>query len=263
MDWWVAELLRDDPARLLAWAVWVIVSIVLHELAHGWAALWEGDRTPVETGHMTWNPLVHMGGVSLLMFALIGIAWGAMPVNPRRFRHRNGDALVSMAGPALNIALAIACILASTLWGGYAQSVPNPIWSIVLDFFQTGAFLNVVLAVFNLLPVPPLDGSRILASFSPGYRELISHPQAALIGLLAFFLLMGRFGGLVVQPIVEATRNATEALQRILPGATPLYGRWKASEIGERFREETRLSLPTPSLDGADAPRLPGGEAPQ
>lgn len=58
------------------YALIVIFSITLHELAHGWAAIWQGDRTPIETGHMTWNPLVHMGWASLLMFAIVGIAWG-------------------------------------------------------------------------------------------------------------------------------------------------------------------------------------------
>ena len=60
MDWWVAELLRDSPMLLASWVVWVIGSIVLHELAHGWAAIRQGDDTPRALGHMTWNPIVHM-----------------------------------------------------------------------------------------------------------------------------------------------------------------------------------------------------------
>ena len=71
--------------------VTVIISIVLHELAHGWAAIWQGDDTPRQMGHMTADPMVHMGGFSLLMLALVGIAFGAMPVNPRNFRSRYGS----------------------------------------------------------------------------------------------------------------------------------------------------------------------------
>ena len=73
-------------AAVLGWVFWVIFSICLHELAHGWAAIWQGDRTPRETGHMTMNPMVHMGGASLIVFALVGIAWGLMPTDPSRYR---------------------------------------------------------------------------------------------------------------------------------------------------------------------------------
>ena len=72
----------------------VVISIVLHELAHGWAAIWQGDDTPKQAGHMTPDPMVHMGGMSLLMLALVGMAFGAMPVNPRNFRSRYGDCLL-------------------------------------------------------------------------------------------------------------------------------------------------------------------------
>src|SRR5262249_8984123 len=110
-NWWVAEIWNQSPVLLVSWIVWVIGSIVLHELAHGWAALWCGDRTPIETGHMTWNPLVHMGQMSLLMFALVGIAWGQMPVDPSRFRGRYDDAKVALAGPLMNLALAITALV--------------------------------------------------------------------------------------------------------------------------------------------------------
>ncbi|MBT5381502.1 MAG: site-2 protease family protein, partial [Phycisphaerae bacterium] len=91
----------------MSWIFWVLLSITLHELAHGWAAIWEGDKTPIETGHMSANPVVHMGRFSLIVFALIGFAWGLMPVRPWRFRHgRLGEAIVAIAGPAMNLALA-------------------------------------------------------------------------------------------------------------------------------------------------------------
>ena len=80
MSWWVHHVVETRGAVVLvAWIFWVILSIVLHELAHGWAALWQGDDTPRRLGRMTMNPLVHMGGTSLLIFAIIGIAWGVMP----------------------------------------------------------------------------------------------------------------------------------------------------------------------------------------
>ena len=96
-QWWVhAAYYQGGWSYVAAWVFWVLFSISLHELAHGWAALWQGDQTPRELGHMTWNPWVHMGPWSLGMFALIGIAWGLMPVQPARFRWgRRGWVLVA------------------------------------------------------------------------------------------------------------------------------------------------------------------------
>ena len=83
----------------------VVFSVCLHEYAHARAALWQGDATAAEQGHLTLNPLKQMGPMSLIMLLIIGIAWGAVPVNPGRMRHRYSDALVSFAGPATNLAL--------------------------------------------------------------------------------------------------------------------------------------------------------------
>lgn len=219
MGWWVADFLRDSPTLLVSWIVWVIASIVLHELAHGWAAIRLGDDTPLRTGHMTWNPLVHMGAMSLIVFGLIGIAWGQMPVDPTRLRGRYGDALVALAGPAMNLALAALAIVLAALWGGYAQSIPDPLWQNLLIFFKAGAFLNVSLAVFNLLPVPPLDGSRILAGVSPPYRRLMDHPNAPIISMILLIILLNRGSSYIVGPVASRSSDAIQALQSVLPGA--------------------------------------------
>jgi Zn-dependent protease len=227
MNWWIADLLRDDPALLVSWVVWVIGSIVLHELAHGWAAIWQGDHTPRELGHMTWNPLVHMGGWSLVMFALVGIAWGAMPVNPARFRGRYGPALVALAGPAMNLALAAAAILLGSLWSGYAQDVANPLWRNFMVFFIAGAFLNIALAIFNLLPFPPLDGSRILADFMPSYRRLIEQPNVAAIGIILLIVAFSRGGSFVFDASRSVSSAGFDAATSVLPGAKPYRGPFK------------------------------------
>jgi Zn-dependent protease len=205
-SWWVLDVWNGPggPPLLLAWVMWVILSITLHELAHGWAAIGRGDTTPIDTGHMTWNPLVHMGQMSLLMFAVTGIAWGAMPVNPSRMRGRHADAWVSFAGPLMNFSLAVLCILASATTivamgapVAGARSFGSTAGNLLL-FFSVGCSLNVLLGIFNLLPAPPLDGSRILASFSRQYRESMSTSAGQFAGtvlfLLAFFFA-GRFIG--------------------------------------------------------------------
>ena len=163
-----------DPASQLFFGcvvITVVISIVLHELAHGWAAIWQGDDTPRQMGHMTGDPMVHMGGFSLLMLALVGMAFGAMPVNPGNFRSRYGDALVSAAGPAMNFLLALVALTALAVWvkiSGTTIEGPSKNGQFFLQIFGT---TNIALGIFNLLPVPPLDGSTVLGNFVPAYRR--------------------------------------------------------------------------------------------
>jgi Zn-dependent protease len=227
--WWVATVYERSPPELLARVIWVIGSIVLHELAHGWAAIRKGDRTPIETGHMTWNPLVHMGQQSLIMFALVGIAWGAMPVDWTRLRGRHADAYVSFAGPAMNLLLAIASLLALCFWLAIAGGlwfrgvrVPDPLFSNFAMFFRVGLIFNLVLMALNLMPVPPLDGSRIARSYFPSYDRFWHGEQAQYIALFAFVALFF-FGG---PYIFGAARDVGDAaahalLSVMLPGARP------------------------------------------
>lgn len=195
MSWWIADL-ASRPSLLVSMILWVIGSIVLHELAHGFAAIRCGDRTPIETGHMTLNPLVHMGPMSLLMFALVGIAWGQMPVNPRRFRGRNDDALVAFAGPAMNLVLATIAIVLGGLWLGLAPA-NGALYANTSMFFFIGAKLNLVLLLLNLMPVPPLDGSTIAATYSAGYRQLRFHPNFPTIAMVALLVIFAKGGPLM------------------------------------------------------------------
>lgn len=195
--WWVLNAWQVNPAYLLAWVFWVIFSITLHELGHGWAALRQGDRTPLYSGHMTWNPLVHMGTNSLLMFALCGIAWGAMPVNPANFRSRYGDAIVSFAGPLVNLLLAALCLAGVYLFvklqfnGDLRAAWPHAGFT----FLYTGLRLSLILFILNLMPIPPLDGSRILGDFVPAFRRIFHGEQGAVlatIGTILVFFVLGR-----------------------------------------------------------------------
>lgn len=205
--WWVSDLAeRFGPAFVIAWAFWVVFSIVLHELSHGWAAIRLGDRTPIEQHRMTLNPLVHMGGASLIAFALIGIAWGAMGINPARLRGRYGEALVAIAGPAMNVLLAMVSLVLLALWLGFGEgqwsggiSLGDSARQNMIYLFRLGLMLNVLLAIFNLLPVLPLDGGRILASLSPGYRRLFEGERGMMI-MLGMIVLLFVFAGSYVIP---------------------------------------------------------------
>lgn len=199
MNWWVTNALNqpEGPIVLGSWVFWVIFSIVLHELGHGYAAIRQGDDTPIYTGHMTWNPLVHMGTMSLIAFAILGIAWGQMPVNPNRFKSRYGDAFVAAAGPFVNLLLAVVCIVASAFWP-YANGVfADHVFRNIEIFLRFGAMLNVALMAFNLVPIPPLDGSKIVGDFFPAFNRIWQGERGAIIGLIAFMALWSFGGGIV------------------------------------------------------------------
>lgn len=208
---------------LMAWVIWVIVSITLHELSHGWAAISRGDDTPIHTGHMTWNPVVHMGPTSLLIFAVAGFAWGAMPVDPSRFRGRYADAWVAFCGPLMNIGLALLCVVLGGVAVTLLQSPkvggglvdPGVVHNIDI-FFRIGCVLNVMLAIFNLLPAPPLDGSRILANFSRPYANLLSSDAGGFLGMVLFIVAYVSSRPLrnAVGPVVWS--EGTELIERAL-----------------------------------------------
>src|SRR5688500_10494240 len=169
------ERLAEDPGSFFAIVIVVVISICLHVLAHGIVAVWLGDDTPIESGHMTLNPLVHMGPFSIIALLLMGIAWGAMPVDRSRLRGKYAEALVAAAGPAANVLISLVTLTALGLWlrsGDFDQELTQTATN-GRDLLWTFGFFNIALAIFNLLPLPPLDGSRILANFSRWYDDKI------------------------------------------------------------------------------------------
>lgn len=217
MDWWVANVWNEPskgPVWVVSWIVWVVGSIVLHELAHGWAAIRFGDQTPRWAGHMTWNPLVHMGGYSLIALAVFGLAWGAMPVDPSRLRGRHAEALVLAAGPAMNLTLAVVAIVALVIWEPLANGllisslvIGEPLASNLAAFLFVGAFLNLLLMMFNLLPVVPLDGGRIAACYIRPYREFVQTEHGMWVGFGVMILFFWFAGGFLV-PAASGVINA-------------------------------------------------------
>jgi Zn-dependent protease len=185
--------LQTNPQFYFAVVLVVVISICLHELAHGFTAIALGDPTPEETGHITMNPLVHMGPISLVMLALVGISWGAMPVDPTRLRGRYAEAIVAGAGPFTNLLLAFIGMTALGLWLRFGSvNLDNHMVENAFLLLRVMGIFNLVLFALNLIPVPPLDGSRIVANFSPAYRNLVSNPTAAGVFMaLTFAVLFG------------------------------------------------------------------------
>jgi Zn-dependent protease len=210
------QYLSENPTFYFSVVVTVIISVTLHELAHGWTAIWYGDNTPAEMDRLTPNPLVHMGTMSMIFVFVVGLGWGAMPVNPSRMRGRFADAIVSLAGPAMNVLLALAAIL---VWGIWSRIDPGAALNeesfanTVFFFLRIVAIWNIALAVFNLIPIPPLDGSRILADFVPAYRDWAFQPT--MIGVWnAVFIAMFFFAGQILWPFAFKTTQLLVAVVR-------------------------------------------------
>ena len=200
----------------------LLFSVIIHECAHGYVAEWWGDPTARMLGRLTLNPLPHIdvfGSIlvpGMLLLSGSGILFGwakPVPVTPENFRDRRmGDITVSLAGPASNILLALgfAAILAvAALISGGAPS--EAVWQLC----TYGILLNFVLAVFNLLPIPPLDGSHVVANLLPrpaayAYRSMGQY------GLLIVFLMLFIPG--VLGTIFLPARIATERLVRAAIG---------------------------------------------
>ncbi|MCF7907686.1 MAG: site-2 protease family protein [Candidatus Omnitrophica bacterium] len=181
----------------------LLFSITMHEFAHGWIAYKLGDPTPKDRGRLTLNPFAHIDliGTIVVPFLIVFISRGLLPpigrakpipINPSHFKNPKQDMmLVGAAGPLTNIAIAIVFILLA--------KVSSPLISEILAF---GAVLNLVLAIFNLIPIPPLDGSRIVAGLLPSrqyqaYRKIERFGFFILIPFIFLIIATGLFGKII------------------------------------------------------------------
>ena len=186
----------------------VLVSLTLHELAHAWVAWRLGDPTAKSQGRLTLNPIVHLDPLGTLMFVLTALianlpfGWARpVPVDPRYFRRaKEGMAIVAAAGPLMNFLLALVC------WGVVRHVELSGQWAEVLE---KAYIVNLVLGIFNLVPVPPLDGSRILGVVMDDatYVRWIRLDQYGMLVVFgAFFLFQEQFTRVLTDLIIHVTR---------------------------------------------------------
>lgn len=205
------DLLLDDPAGFLRLTVLValslVVAITVHEFSHAVVAVGLGDNTARRLGRLSLNPLRHLDPSGTMMMLLAGFGWGKpVPVDPGRLAHgHTGTALVAGAGPLSNLILAFLLAIpiklglldstrptldrvAHVMTGGFREGVSDILGLVI--------FFNLLLAVFNLIPLSPLDGSRVMAGLIPSdraseYARLQQFGPAILVGLIMFDFVLG------------------------------------------------------------------------
>lgn len=214
------EILRVDPLAFAMLALALILAIALHEYGHALAADLQGDRMPRAMGRLSLNPARHLDPMGTIFIFLVGFGWG----KPVEFRpqalasKRFGAAIVALAGPMMNLLLALLAAFAYVAIFGadelaadhliYREGELSQATEIFLRLFLS---LNVLLAVFNLVPVPPLDGSRLLTIFLPPSKQKVIYflDRWGFILLIALLL----FGGFALfEPFIDAVLAFVKAI---------------------------------------------------
>ena len=195
--------------RLIAAGLVLLIGFPVHEFAHAWAAYIQGDATAKMFGRLTLNPKVHldqMGSILLLISALAGwvIGWAKpTPYNAANLRNRrNGEVLVALAGPAANMIVAAAAGIVFRLIIAFQVPLPIAVGVILLYFIQ----YQVLLAIFNLLPIPPLDGSAVLLRFLSPRRAWEVRGMLAQYGIFVLLVIVVLIGPLLGQVVGSVTR---------------------------------------------------------
>ncbi len=203
----LTRLLFSNPVAFVLIAVPLLYSIIIHELAHGWVASRMGDQTARMLGRLSLNPLRHLDPIGTLMLFVVGFGWARpVPVNFGNLRPaRKGFILVSAAGIVANLILAFAAILADRILA------PAPS-GVLAALFYYMANINIMLAAFNLIPIPPLDGSKILLGFASGsLRDVLLRVER-----YGFFIIIGLLYFGVLDPLISLFRWIILSVIRLL-----------------------------------------------
>lgn len=206
------RLLLSDPAAFVILSVLLLYSVIFHELAHGWVAYRMGDGTAKWLGRLTLNPIKHLDIIGTLMLLVFGFGWAKpVPINLENIppeKRRKGLIFVSAAGITANIIIAFIALLLLRLLAPESGSMTHQIIDLL-------ARINIILAAFNLIPIPPLDGSKILMALAP---ESVTRVLDQ-IEPFGFFIIIGLLYLGVLNPLINLFQYIILALISVfLPG---------------------------------------------
>ena len=202
----------------------VLIAITFHEYAHAFAADKLGDDTPRRQGRLTLNPLAHLDPIGSIMLVFAGFGWGKpVEINPRNFNRTvsmsAGEAIVSIAGPIMNFILAI---IFSVIYFAVVKFAPafllTQLGIIILTLIKITIVINVGLGVFNLIPLPPLDGSKVLNHFLPyNVKEWFSR-YSQVFYVIFIILWISGIAGSIISPIINLVYQGITSLVGLLFG---------------------------------------------
>lgn len=204
-------LFNTSLTELLARVIVLFTAITIHEFAHGFVAYKLGDPTAKYAGRLTLNPISHLDPIGAVCMALFGFGWAKpVPVNPMYFKDRKRDnALVALAGPLSNILLAFVSTILTALFYVFVYKDNKDMFAVEFIYIVLLqlAMLNISFAIFNLIPFPPLDGSKILAVFlsQRNYAKFLiyEHLCFPILLLLSFTGILGKILGILISPIMK------------------------------------------------------------
>ena len=202
----------EDLLQLLLTIPGLLIAITFHEFAHAYTADKLGDDTPRRQGRLTLNPLGHLDPVGSLLLLFAGFGWGKpVEVNPRnydrRFSMEKADAIVSIAGPLMNFFLAIVFTIIYCLIYKFSSAlfITSKIGTTIIMMINGIIAINIGLGLFNLIPLPPLDGSKVIKPFLPNNAKNWLENNENLFQMI--FVALWIFGilGQIISPIIQAT----------------------------------------------------------
>lgn len=218
----------SDPSRLIGLLFsipGVLIAITFHEFAHGYVAYKLGDNTAKNEGRLSLNPLDHLDPVGSLMLLFAGFGWGKpVHVNPQNYTRKmsmdTGEALVSVAGPAMNIVLSFIFTLIFFAVNKFAGDVflASTVGQVILTMIQYVIFINVGLGIFNLIPLPPLDGSKIIKPFLPAKAKIWFESNEMIFSIVFVILWISGLTEIIISPVIGAVSTAILNLGNLIIG---------------------------------------------
>lgn len=210
---------------LLASIPGVLIAITFHEFAHGFVAYKLGDNTAKNEGRLSLNPLDHLDPIGSLMLLFAGFGWGKpVHVNPRNYTRKismeKGEAIVSAAGPIMNFLLAIifTLIYYSIYKFAGSQFLSSTVGGIIMLLISYTISINIGLGVFNLIPLPPLDGSKIIMPFLPYKAKEWFTNNEQLFSLVFVVLWITGIAGTIISPAINLVTTGILSLGKLIIG---------------------------------------------
>jgi len=214
---WLLNAGSGGILRLVLTIPGVLIALTFHEFAHAWMATKMGDETPKNQGRLSLNPIKHVDPMGLILLVIAGFGWGKpVEIDPRNFNGKRSlsaaEAIVAAAGPIMNFILAFVLLIIYYLIivTNLLRGLSNEWQEIILIVTSTAIYINIGLGIFNLIPLPPLDGSKILMHFLPGKGKEWFYRNQRVFYIVFLILFISGLSSYILTPIFSAVFTGME-----------------------------------------------------